>query len=130
MENAEQTNQPEKICDLTYLSEMMGGKRNMIAELMNDFVEELPGELAILNDAVKNNAFTEIKQAAHKMKSTISIMGVACLQPLLNEMEQLAIEAKNDNMERINILSEEVTGLCEQALAETVVLKEQYTDMY
>lgn len=125
-ENADYRQQ--KFCDLTYLKEMMGGKKELIAELMNDFLMEMPGEIQILNDAVAHKDCAQIKQAAHKMKSTVSVMGVAALHSCLNDMEQLAAQgnAEGPAFEKIILLRDEVNGICKKAIAETHTLIEEY----
>ena len=50
------------------------------------------------------------------MKSTVSIMGISVLTPILLEMENLG--AKATDIERIKELNLKLTLICKQAIAE------------
>ena len=107
---------PEKICDLTYLNEMMFGNKEMIGEIIKDFKEEIGVEIKHLQHAVSTDDFLEIKRSAHKMKSTVGIMGISSLVPLLKEMEILGGEG--NDMNRIKILTDKFKEICGLAVIE------------
>lgn len=109
-------NRPEKICDLTYLNEMMFGNKEMMGEIINDFTEQTAAEMKLFHHAISNEDFPAIKQCAHKMKSTVGIMGISSLLPLLQEMEVLGAEAKD--MPRIKTLADKVNEICLLAIIE------------
>src|SRR3989304_434888 len=79
----------EKVCDLNYLTETMGGKKQLIKEIMDVFLKQIPQELTLINEAIVKADFTTIKNVAHTMKSSVSIMGISVLTPVLQEMEDL-----------------------------------------
>ena len=107
---------PDKICDLTYLNQMMFGNKEMIGEIINDFKEEIVVEIKHLQHAVSTDDFLEIKRSAHKMISTAGIMGISSLVPLLNEMEILG--AGGNDMNRIKILADKLKEICQLAIIE------------
>jgi len=114
--------EPEnKVCDLKYLHEMMGGKKLLIKEILDAFLEQIPGELKSINDAIGSVDYPIIKSIAHTMRSSVSIMGVAALTPILQEMEDLGGASKD--IERINQLNERLIVICKQAVQE--IEKEQ-----
>lgn len=112
----ESTKQPTKICDLTYLNEMMFGNQEMRGEIINDFTEQTTAELKLIQHAILNEDFAAIKQYAHKMKSTVGIMGISSLIPLLNNMEVLGAEAKD--IAAIKTLADNVNRICLLAMNE------------
>src|ERR1035437_6760875 len=83
----------KNVCDLSYLSEMVGGKKQLIKEIMDVFLKQVPEELQSINDAVLKTDYAVIKRYAHTMKSTVSIMGISMLTPVLQEMEDLGATA-------------------------------------
>lgn len=106
----------ENVCDLKYLSDMMGGKKSLIKEIMDAFLKQIPEELTAINEAVLNVDFQNIRKIAHTMKSTVSIMGIASLNPILVEMERLGAAATD--FEKIKQLNVELGIICNKAVDE------------
>ena len=104
------------VCDFNYLSEMMSRKKQLIIEIMDIFLDQVPIELRAINDAIAKIDYSIIKNFAHKMKSTVSIMGISLLTPILNEMEELGSRAVN--IEKIKELNQQLNLICEQAIEE------------
>lgn len=113
-----------KICDLDYLSETMGGKKNLVKEIIEVFLEQIVEELHTINDAVINTDYAIVKNIAHTMKSTVSIMGITILTPLLNEMEGLG--GKAEGIEKLMDLNENLNLICNQAILEIENEKHNY----
>jgi HPt (histidine-containing phosphotransfer) domain-containing protein len=114
----------EKICNFNYLTQMMGGKKQVINEIMDAFLKQLPEELQTINDAVAKKDFTVIKNFAHSMRSSVSIMDIAVMKPILQEMENLAIAGSS--IERITDLNVQLNALCKQAVEEVEKEKLNY----
>lgn len=113
-----------KVINLNFLIESIGNKKSVILETIDVFLEQMPEDLAILLDAVKQTDYGRIKNYSHKMKSTASIIGMGEVETLLQEMEQLGAEKKG--MERIVILSVQLNKLCEQAIEEMKEERSKY----
>ena len=109
-------NQPNNICDLTYLNEMMFGNKEMLHEIINDFSEQTAAEMNLIQSAISNGDFPAIKRSAHKMKSAVGIMGISSLLPLLNQMEILGAEGKD--IPRIRTIASKVNEICRLAIIE------------
>src|SRR6476620_7081604 len=106
----------ENVCDLNYLSEMMKGKKSLMKEIMDVFLEQFPEELKSINDAIASGNFQGIKKFAHTMRSSVPIMGITTLAPILQEMEHLAtIEAQLDRIKELNI---QQISICDRAISE------------
>lgn len=116
MENNESQKSTPNACDFSYLSEMMGGKKNLMLGIMDAFLEQIPDELYSINDAVTNANYPIIKNVAHTMKSTVSIMGIYSLEPVLKEIEALGSTA--GSIEKIRALNLELNSICKQAIKE------------
>lgn len=112
-----QTEQPtNKVCDLRYLSDMMGGKNNLITGVIDTFIKQIPEELNTISNAIENNNFPVIKSFAHTMKSSVSIMGITVLTPILIEMQTLG--EKGINIERIKELNQTLQSIGNIAIEE------------
>lgn len=105
-----------KIMNLDLLSRTVNGNKKVIVEIMNVFLEQLPGDIAAINEAVEKTDFLAVKRQCHKMKSSVAIMGMDVLVTLLEEMETLGNKA--ENMERIEELCSQVNNLAEKAIQE------------
>ncbi len=119
-----QSNTP--VCDLRYLTEMMGSKNHLIRGIMDAFLEQVPDELSRLNTAVIAINYPIIKNLAHTMKSSVSIMGITLLTPILKEMEELGTSA--NSIERINELNLQLNLICTQAINEIETKKNNYNE--
>jgi HPt (histidine-containing phosphotransfer) domain-containing protein len=114
----------EKICELTYLTEMMSGKKNLIKGIMDAFLKQIPEELLHINNAIIKKDFTTIKNFAHTMKSSVSIMGITILSPILKEMEDLGVMATD--IDKIKELNQKLNLICKQAIEEIEKEKHNY----
>lgn len=123
-----ETNQTEqstnKVCDFRYLSDMMGGKSNLMTGVMDIFIKQIPEELNAISTAIEKNDFPVIKSFAHTMKSSVSIMGITSLTPILIEMQDLG--AKGLNIERIKELNDTLKLICDFAIEEIIKEKNNY----
>jgi HPt (histidine-containing phosphotransfer) domain-containing protein len=106
----------ENVCNLSYLSEAMGNKAPQIKGILQAFRMQVPEELDTLKIAIAHADFKTIKSFAHTMMSTVSILGITSLAPILNEME--ALGAKNEDLERIKELNMHLVLVCGYAMEE------------
>jgi HPt (histidine-containing phosphotransfer) domain-containing protein len=112
------------VCDLNYLSELMGGKKHLIEEIMDVFLKQVPEELQSINDAIEKINYAAIKGVAHTMKSSVSIMGISVLIPILQEMEDLG--SNGTSIEKIKELNRKLILLCNQAIEEIKIEKSKF----
>jgi HPt (histidine-containing phosphotransfer) domain-containing protein len=115
---------PGNVCDFKYLSEIMGGKKSLINEIMEVFLKQVPEELKAINEAILGEDYGTIKKVAHTMRSSVSIMGISVLTPVLQEMENLG--AGGTDIKRITKLAQELTSICAQATEEVEKQKCNY----
>jgi HPt (histidine-containing phosphotransfer) domain-containing protein len=117
-------NVEENMCNLTYLNEMTGGKKTLIKEIIDAFLIQVPEELMIISEAVIKEDYTTIKNVAHTMKSSLSIMGISILGPVLHHMEELG--AMGMDIEKIKTLNNELNIICKQVIGELESEKHNY----
>jgi PAS domain S-box-containing protein len=105
-----------RVVNLNFLIESIGGKKDVIRETIDIFLSQVPEDIQILNEAVAQTDYTRIKNYAHKMKSTASLIGMYDVEPILAEMESLGTNKKE--IERIEILTINLNELCKQGIKE------------
>lgn len=104
------------VSDLNYLNETMGRKKHLIKEIIDVFLEQIPEELESINIAITKIDYPIIKNLAHSMKSSVSIMGISILAPILQEMEDLG--GQTINIEKIMELNYQLNVICKKAIEE------------
>ncbi len=124
MINNEPKENTENVCDISYLTEMMGGKKQLIKEIMDVFLEQIPEEIQHINEAVIKTDYPMIKKFAHSLKSSVSIMGISVLTPILRELEDLGTKAID--IEKIKELNITLNLICNQAIEEIENVKHNY----
>jgi len=84
----------EKI-DLTYLETLADGSNELIVELMQIFIQQVPEFIEEMNTYYDNKDWEALSAIAHKSKSSIDIVGLKDLQVKLKTLELDAKEGKN-----------------------------------
>jgi len=116
MENTKSDNNTEKVCNYSYLIAMTGGNEHAIKEITDAFLAQISEELKSINDAISKSNYAIIKSFTHNMKTTVTIMGITSLTPVLHEMESLGASGKD--IDRIATLNKTLNLICTQANAE------------
>lgn len=114
----------KNMSDLSYLIDMMNGKKSLIKGVIDDFLSQIPRELQNINSAIEKTDFTLIKKISHSMKSSVSIMGISQAASILKEMEDLSV--KELNLEKIKDLKDKLNLICLQAIEELEIEKYNY----
>jgi signal transduction histidine kinase/CheY-like chemotaxis protein len=77
-----------KYIDLQYMKEVSRGNKEYEKAVTGQFIEAIPGDLEALEKAWNNSNINDLRQLAHNMKTTISVMGLnEILQPFLDPLE-------------------------------------------
>lgn len=106
----------KNVCDLKYIINITNEKKFLIKEIIDAFLKQVPEELQSINDAITKTDYVIIKNIAHTMQSSVSIMGISVLAPILQEMENLGATAAG--IERIKQLNQKLNLICKQATEE------------
>ena len=74
--------------NLQYMQEISNGNKEYEKTVTEEFIETIPADIAALEMALLTKDFNSIKQVAHNMKTTVSVMGLTdILQPYLDTLE-------------------------------------------
>ncbi|MBU1822522.1 MAG: response regulator, partial [Bacteroidetes bacterium] len=64
------------LLDLTYLKEMSDNNREFEMEMIELFLEQVPAELSGMDQAIQKTEHSRVREVAHKLKSSYSMLGV------------------------------------------------------
>ncbi|MDD4644914.1 MAG: Hpt domain-containing protein [Bacteroidales bacterium] len=78
--------------DLTYLESMSMGSNEMIAEMIQIFIDQLPEFTEGMALHLKNKDYIALGSLAHKAKSSVAVMG---MESLATDLKTLEISAKS-----------------------------------
>ncbi len=84
-----------KTVNLDYLNEMSGGDRELILEMINIFITEVPEYISRMSEALNTRNWDELEKLAHKSKASALIMGMHKLADDLRDLETDTREGKN-----------------------------------
>lgn len=110
-----------KYIDLTYLKQLSNGSEEFIDKMIGIFIEQTPEALSSLDSNLEAKNWPALRATAHKMKSSISIMGIKALEGVVGELEDSS--SKEINLDKIPQLVEEVKRVSLAAIDELKVLK-------
>lgn len=101
-----------KVCNLTYLENFSGGDKDFIRQMIELFFKQVAEELNNIRQQAIKMDLQEVMKTAHKLKSSVSLLGAERMALLLKQIEQLAaVEEGNDTIlqlhTELNVLNEE-----------------------
>ncbi len=85
----------EIIIDLSYLQELASDNKDFVIEMIDVFLLQTPNYLAVLEEGVISKNFKTIADASHKIKPTLTFMGVTSAKETITEMESWARKEEN-----------------------------------
>jgi HPt (histidine-containing phosphotransfer) domain-containing protein len=77
--------------DLSYLESMSMGSNELIIEMIQIFIDQLPEFTEGLVTHLKNKDYIALGALSHKAKSSVAVMG---MQSLANDLKTLELNAK------------------------------------
>lgn len=95
-------NPPEKI-DLSYLVELSGGDKVFIGEMLQTFLGETSEMLDNLKEVENGDDHERTYQVAHKLKSSLKMIGMERAAELCLQIEEKARAEQADEIQRSNI---------------------------
>ena len=106
-----------EVLDLQYLQELSGGNRDFEIDMIEQFLQQVPGELTRLAEAHQSGDAAVTAQVAHNLKTSVSFMGL--LEQLTEPLEFIEQHAATpqDHTQLQNSIAQ-VTTTCEKALPE------------
>jgi HPt (histidine-containing phosphotransfer) domain-containing protein len=93
-----------EIIDLSYLNSIADGNQDIVNELVEIFIEQLPEFTDGLNEAFVAEKWTEVAALAHKAKSSMISMGMNEIGNV--DLKNLELIAKHRRIQEIGKLTE------------------------
>jgi len=92
------------LINLSYLEEVADGDTELIKELINIFIDQLPEFIDGFDEAVQENDWLKIAAIAHKAKSSVVSMGLNELGNVdLKNLELLAKQSRVNQLNEVGI---------------------------
>ena len=78
--------------------ERIGGDREFLFELLNEFVQQVDDNLPVLDKAIKIDDFENVKLIAHGLRGAAGNLSISGMHNALTEIEALAVAKGNSKM--------------------------------
>lgn len=97
--------------DLTYLESMSMGSTEMVNEMIEIFLEQIPEFTEGLADLLQKKDYPALGALAHKAKSSVAVLGMNDLASRLKDLELQAKAAENPDSypSQVEVFIEQVT---------------------
>jgi HPt (histidine-containing phosphotransfer) domain-containing protein len=103
--------------DLTELNKVADGDQEFMQETLTLLVQEIPDNLQLIKEYVTNNDLGSLKKLVHKMKSSVMLIGMKDLWPVINTIE------KSDSLELVMEQVPAFVRICEESVEELKIMQ-------
>jgi signal transduction histidine kinase/CheY-like chemotaxis protein/HPt (histidine-containing phosphotransfer) domain-containing protein len=117
-ETSFQTDENEKLYDLKYLREFLENDQKYINEMIMLFLEKTPEVLKLIEEANNSNNSVKLKDGLHKLKSSLSLMGIAKALEIATRIENEIIENPKSFIWKNEVAT--FISICQRAIAELI----------
>lgn len=104
------------LINLDFLKEISENNDQFFIEFIQMFLQNTPASISEIENAISNQNWEAIRQAAHKMKPSFNYVGLKELSGISAKIEDLA--KRNEDMEMIKTNIEQIKKVCEIAYTE------------
>ena len=81
--------------DLSYLQDVANGSKEFMIEMIKLFLDQTPGYFEQLDQLIKDLNWPLVAEISHKIKPTLTFMGIESARANMAEIEQNARNLKN-----------------------------------
>ncbi len=81
--------------DLSYLNQVFQGNREMINNIINLFIQQVPDYIQEMEECVRKNEPLSLHPLAHKAKSSVSMLGIKDMETDILQIEQDSKHLRN-----------------------------------
>jgi HPt (histidine-containing phosphotransfer) domain-containing protein len=81
--------------DLSYLNQVFQGNREMINNIINLFLQQVPEYIREMEECVRKNEPLSLHPLAHKAKSSVSMLGIKEMETDILQIEQDSKHLRN-----------------------------------
>ena len=76
--------------DLTYLNQVFHGNESMVQEIVQLFLSQAPQFGQDMNACIRQSRWSHLHPLAHKLKSSVNMLGMAGLVALVLDIERIS----------------------------------------
>lgn len=90
--------------DMEHLKMMCHNDSDFMKEIIEVFLESTPKNIEEMYESLNTSNYSQLKKDAHKIKSSVSFIGLKSAIPLLKELESLSLEHSDNQIikEKLN----------------------------
>ncbi len=81
--------------DLSYLEDITGGDGDVMLEMINLFIDDIPQQILEIKKAVEDNDLKAVAANAHKLKPTLQYVGLSDAHEIVKELEHIGKTGEN-----------------------------------
>ncbi len=106
-----------ELLNLDYLKEVSGGNTEFEKTMIEQFLQQAPGELEAMKEAFHKNNYPELAHIAHNFKTTVSFMGLT--NKLNDYLDYIESNAGIQNLdESLGVKIVTINDICQRAFLE------------
>jgi HPt (histidine-containing phosphotransfer) domain-containing protein len=105
-----------KHTDLTYLRGLAKGGNGFIIQMLNIYIQQTPGALERIENALKNKDWKALRFAVHKIKPSTMFVGLTEIKNDVPLLEDYAIE--ESHLDEIPGMVDKIKKVCTEAIPE------------
>lgn len=117
-ETSFQTDENERLYDLKYLREFLENDQKYINEMITLFLEKTPEVLKLIEEANNSDNSVKLKDGLHKLKSSLSLMGIAKGLEIATRIENEIIENPKSFIWKNEVSS--FISICQRSIEELI----------
>ena len=93
--------EPASVFDTTALLERLDGDETLCEQVISLFLEDLPGRMDVLEDAIGQSDRAQIRSQAHAIKGVAGTVGATAIQEMAQQIEE---SAELDTLDQVEVL--------------------------
>ena len=110
------TSAAKPLTDLTYLRSVCDNDEKFIAEMLTTFISNTPVIINEMQTLASRSAWNEVADQAHKMKPSLTFVGMETAMPLIHDLQVFGKE--NKHTDQIPAKIEQLADICKKAIVE------------
>lgn len=114
----------EKLTDINYLKQVAGGDESIMGKAIKKFIEATPEMIDKMQEALREKDYPLLAKVAHKLKSSVALMGMDDGLRTVKSIEMMAKE--EERLAHLPFLVDRITQITELAIEE---LQQQLTTL-
>jgi HPt (histidine-containing phosphotransfer) domain-containing protein len=114
----------ERSIDLSYLKQLSNGSNKFILEIIDVFLKQTPEALESMENYLNNKDWKSLRAVAHKIKPSMTFMGINDLKDVVGKIEEYA--DKEINLDLLPELIHKMQDVCKKAFLELEAEKNNF----